>query len=364
MKKSKISLAFGLAAVASLGATTIGQAADKVIANVAGDAVKFEKDINVEANIKTSKVYKEVEKNVEVVETEYIAPVVELQKENAAKVELAKATEEKKVFTEVVEVATENKQAVTENKLEVSEVKKTQETALVVEAKVEEKKVYTEVKEDTTLVEVAGAVAEKPVEEVKEVETPVIELAPAVEVKEEVKPVEAPVEEVVPAVEVKEEVKAEETPVAEVAPTVETKEEKPVVAPVVENQGLDTVSQIVSSARSLVGMPYVYASASPSVGFDCSGLVYYLYATYANTYLPRTSFDQVSVGYAVSVDSMQPGDIILFQNEWSQGCDHVGIYVGNGEYIHAATEERGVVTDSTSGSYFQNRVIGIRRVLN
>ncbi|MDO5690433.1 MAG: NlpC/P60 family protein [Tissierellia bacterium] len=140
--------------------------------------------------------------------------------------------------------------------------------------------------------------------------------------------------------------------------------EEPVVETPIYNGGGDTVSNIVGAAYSLVGSPYVWAGSSPSTGFDCSGLTSYLYSEYAGVELSRITTGQAGNGYGVSKDSILPGDIILFQNDWSDHVDHVGIYVGDGSYVHAATEERGVVIDSTSGSYFENNVVGVRRILN
>lgn len=181
-----------------------------------------------------------------------------------------------------------------------------------------------------------------PEEVVEEVETPEEIETPEIEVPEE-EVIEEPVEDVVEEDVQEEEVYEEEAPIY---------------------QGGDTISNITSAAYSLVGSPYVWAGSSPSTGFDCSGLTSYLYREYAGVELARITTGQANNGYGVSKENIQPGDIILFQNDWSDHVDHVGIYVGNGEYVHAATEERGVVVDSTSGSYFQNNVVGVRRILN
>ncbi|WP_425539908.1 C40 family peptidase [Microaceticoccus formicicus] len=183
------------------------------------------------------------------------------------------------------------------------------------------------------------------------VETPVVE-EPVVE--------EPVVEEPVVEEPVAEEPKVED-PVAE-----DPKVEEPVTEePVRDNEvSGDAITNIVNAARSLVGSSYVWAGSSPDVGFDCSGLTSYLYREYAGVELSRITTGQAGNGYAVSKENIQPGDIILFQNDWSDHVDHVGIYVGGGSYVHAATEERGVVIDSAEGSYFQNNVVGVRRILN
>lgn len=193
---------------------------------------------------------------------------------------------------------------------------------------------------------------------------------PKTDENKDVKDNEEPKEEPVVEEPKVEEPKVEE-PVVEEPKVEEPKVEEPVVEepkieePVSDTQvSGDTITNIVNAARSLVGSSYVWAGSSPSVGFDCSGLTSYLYREYAGVELSRITTGQAGNGYGVSKENIQPGDIILFQNDWSDHVDHVGIYVGNGSYVHAATEERGVVLDSAEGSYFQNNVVGVRRILN
>lgn len=86
---------------------------------------------------------------------------------------------------------------------------------------------------------------------------------------------------------------------------------------------------IVAYACNFLGVPYVWGGTSPS-GFDCSGLVYYVYAHFGVN-LPRTSEDQQNVGTPVSRDQLQPGDLVFFGSP----AYHVGIYVGDGQFINA-----------------------------
>lgn len=92
----------------------------------------------------------------------------------------------------------------------------------------------------------------------------------------------------------------------------------------------NTGNAIVDAALSQVGTPYVYGGSQPG-GFDCSGLTSWAYAQ-AGKSIPRTSGAQWSAGQAVSVNDMQPGDIVV-----SYGGGHVGIYIGNGQMVHAPT---------------------------
>ncbi|MFD6355181.1 C40 family peptidase [Nocardia tengchongensis] len=86
----------------------------------------------------------------------------------------------------------------------------------------------------------------------------------------------------------------------------------------------------VDAAMSRIGDPYVYGAAGPNA-FDCSGLVQWSYAQ-AGVSLPRTSYDQANTGSPVSYDSLEPGDVVSFY-----GGSHSGIYIGDGNVVHAST---------------------------
>ena len=110
------------------------------------------------------------------------------------------------------------------------------------------------------------------------------------------------------------------------------------------------------------GYRYVYGGASPS-GFDCSGMVYYIYRQFGYN-VGRTSTDQLRNGYPhVSRSNLQPGDIVLFERTYtsSRPATHSGIYIGNGQFIHAANTRSGVVITSLSNDYYSSRFIcGVR----
>jgi peptidoglycan endopeptidase LytE len=128
------------------------------------------------------------------------------------------------------------------------------------------------------------------------------------------------------------------------------------------NAAAVTVSgtQILNEAKKYLGTPYVNGGASPA-GFDCSGFVYYVLKTLG--FSPyRTPADQYKHGYFVDKSSLQPGDIVFFANTYGSGISHVGIYAGNGQFIHSPNS-RSVVSysDLTSG-YWANHYYGARRV--
>ena len=127
---------------------------------------------------------------------------------------------------------------------------------------------------------------------------------------------------------------------------------------------------IVNLARSLIGQPYVFASATPGVGFDCSGVTYYIYKELFAIKLPRISRDQANYGVPVASTDLEVGDILCFDWSYNDGiCDHVGIYIGGGKYIHASSSnrtyypDRGAVVEATL-VIGKSPLIAIRRIIH
>ena len=108
---------------------------------------------------------------------------------------------------------------------------------------------------------------------------------------------------------------------------------------------------IANFARSLVGKPYVFGATGPN-SFDCSGFVYYVYKNFGIN-LPRTSQAQAYVGERVSKSELQPWDLI-FSNTYSS-LSHVGVYIGDGKFVHAANSGTGVTISGVSDSYYGPR---------
>lgn len=91
-------------------------------------------------------------------------------------------------------------------------------------------------------------------------------------------------------------------------------------------------NNVIAYASNFLGTPYVWGGTSPNPGFDCSGFTQYVYAHFGIS-LGRTTYDQINDGVGVSRDQLQPGDLVFFGT--SSNPHHMGIYVGNGAYIHA-----------------------------
>lgn len=119
-------------------------------------------------------------------------------------------------------------------------------------------------------------------------------------------------------------------------------------------------NSVVQVAESYAGSKYVSGGSSPS-GFDCSGFTQYVYGKCGIT-LSRTSYTQATQGTAVNKSELQPGDLLLFHYYGSSSIGHVGIYVGNGKFIHAANSNRGVVYDSIESGYYADNYAGARRL--
>ncbi len=107
-------------------------------------------------------------------------------------------------------------------------------------------------------------------------------------------------------------------------------------------------------------MPYVWGGASPS-GFDCSGFINYVYSKNGIN-LPRVTSDQYKAGSSVSKANLKPGDLVFFET-YKPGPSHVGIYLGNNQFIHASSGSEKVIISSLTSSYYTEHYIGSRRVL-
>lgn len=149
--------------------------------------------------------------------------------------------------------------------------------------------------------------------------------------------------------------------------TEETKEEEtvePVETPQVTAPSSSTAGdKIVAFAKQYLGYSYVYGGTTPSGGFDCSGFVYYVFNSCGYN-ISRSLTVQAKTGTAVSKAELQLGDVIFFDNTSNGALGHVGIYIGDGRFIHAANPRRGVVTDTINSGYYNTYYHSARRIAN
>ncbi len=116
---------------------------------------------------------------------------------------------------------------------------------------------------------------------------------------------------------------------------------------------------IISTARNFMGVPYVFGGTTPS-GFDCSGLIQYVFKL-NGVDVPRLADEQYLMGKAVSRNNLQAGDLVFFTT-YTSGVSHCGIYVGNGQFLHASSS-KGVRIDRLDDDYWRPRYIGARKVV-
>jgi uncharacterized protein YgiM (DUF1202 family) len=120
--------------------------------------------------------------------------------------------------------------------------------------------------------------------------------------------------------------------------------------------------QIVNLALSYVGYSYVYGAESPSVGFDCSGLVYYVYGQYGYKLSRTASKQYANNGTHVSKSDLQQGDLVFFSSN-GKSVTHVGIYIGDGQFVHASTSKTGVIISDLNSDYYTRVWFGASRIV-
>lgn len=135
----------------------------------------------------------------------------------------------------------------------------------------------------------------------------------------------------------------------------------PATWPAVTPRRPESANAVLMRALSLVGTPYRYGGNKPDTGFDCSGLVAYVYRDVLDRALPRTSADLARIGPIVAPLQMATGDLVVFGP--GGRINHVGIYVGEGRFVHAPSSGGTVRLDRLDGPYWRDHFQGGRRVL-
>jgi cell wall-associated NlpC family hydrolase len=121
------------------------------------------------------------------------------------------------------------------------------------------------------------------------------------------------------------------------------------------------VQKLISDALGLVGLRYRRGGTDAETGFDCSGFVGYLFRERLGLDLPRTSRDISRTGEPVEKSELEPGDLVFF-NTMRRAFSHVGIYLGNNQFVHSPRSGRAVRVEDMSDRYWTKRYNGARRV--
>jgi hypothetical protein len=124
----------------------------------------------------------------------------------------------------------------------------------------------------------------------------------------------------------------------------------------------DRTNSLVTTAVGFLGVPYRRGGNSAESGFDCSGLVKALYDQTLGYVLPRRAEEQAAATEKIDQNDLKPGDLVFF-NTMRRAFSHVGIYIGDGKFIHAPRTGASVRIESLDGSYWKRRFNGARRVL-
>ena len=134
--------------------------------------------------------------------------------------------------------------------------------------------------------------------------------------------------------------------------------------PIASPSYLGGAEDVLFRALGLVGTPYRYGGNTPEGGFDCSGLVAYVYREMLDLRLPRTSRDLAAVqGPKIDPQRLATGDLVFFATNGGRAVSHAGIYVGDGRFVHAPSTGGTVRLDSLDNVYWQRVYLDAKRVI-
>jgi hypothetical protein len=128
------------------------------------------------------------------------------------------------------------------------------------------------------------------------------------------------------------------------------------------SQATDRATELVMNAMGSLGVPYRLGGTTSETGFDCSGFVRAMFQQTAGLLLPRRAEEQAAATAKIEKTELKPGDLVFF-NTMRRSYSHVGIYVGEGKFIHSPRTGSQVRIESMDVSYWQSRFNGARRVL-
>lgn len=125
----------------------------------------------------------------------------------------------------------------------------------------------------------------------------------------------------------------------------------------------DLSAQLVFEALSYLGIPYRFGGTSRTAGLDCSGLVLNVFRNAVGLDLPRTAREMAALGDKIGRSELEPGDLVFF-NTMRRTFSHVGIYLGDGKFVHAPSSGGKVRVESISTRYWAKRFTGARRLID
>lgn len=118
-------------------------------------------------------------------------------------------------------------------------------------------------------------------------------------------------------------------------------------------------SELMLQSMSLIGTPYRFGGSNRNTGFDCSGMVQFVYREVLNVSLPRTAHDMAAAGKVISKNQLQVGDLVFF-NTNGKKFSHVGLYIGENRFIHAPSRKSSIKINYLSDKYYATRFTGAR----
>lgn len=118
--------------------------------------------------------------------------------------------------------------------------------------------------------------------------------------------------------------------------------------------------EIMMYTMSLMGIGYKFGGTNPQAGFDCSGMVGYVYKNALGVQLPRTAKDIAAASTPINKNKLKVGDLVFFNTSGSNAFSHMGIYIGDGRFVHAPSTNGEIRTAELSNQYFASRFTGAR----
>ncbi|WP_416190675.1 C40 family peptidase [Neisseria sp. CCUG12390] len=116
--------------------------------------------------------------------------------------------------------------------------------------------------------------------------------------------------------------------------------------------------EIMIQSMGLVGTPYRWGGSDAATGFDCSGMIQFVYKNALGVSLPRTARDMAAASRKIPDSQLKPGDLVFFNTSKRTRYSHVGIYIGNGEFIHAPSSGKTIQTEKLSKPFYAKNYLG------